>query len=187
MSITDLKSIPAHLPDRFWDKVKMGWPGECWEWQAAIDQNGYGKWNQFMAHRVAYTQCVGPIGEGLVLDHLCRNRACVNPWHLEEVTQRTNILRGEHAVAVNARKTHCPQGHTYEEHAYIDTGGRRRCGICRPTTHKTGHQRTWTSCINGHELTEENTYVPPGTKKRKCRACRQRRKREWRERQRSND
>ena len=68
-----------------------------------------------MAHRVAYTQCVGPIGEGLVLDHLCRNRACVNPWHLEEVTQRVNILRGHHAVADNYRKDKCPQGHLYFE------------------------------------------------------------------------
>lgn len=74
----------------------------------------------------------GPIPEGLVIDHLCRNRGCVNPDHLEAVTQRENILRGEGLAAANARKTHCPKGHPYSgENLYVvPSSGRRQCRIC---------------------------------------------------------
>lgn len=83
----------------------------CWEWTGGIDRGGYGKWQHGKAHRVVYTKLRGPIPEGMQLDHRCRNRACVNPDHLEPVTNRENILRGNGHTAINARKQTCKRGH----------------------------------------------------------------------------
>ena len=104
----------------------------CWMWLGATNC-GYGVFfdgtRLQRAHRYAYTKCVGPVESGLVLDHLCRKRACANPDHLEATTQQINILRGVGATANNAKKTACPRGHAY--HPTIRTGdGRRRCVEC---------------------------------------------------------
>lgn len=121
--------------ERFWAKVDKNGPGGCWLWTAGTSK-GYG---QFLngAHRVSYEMLVGPIPEGLHIDHLCRVRACVNPDHLEPVTRKENILRGVGAPAVNARKTHCSQGHPYNDentYAYTYANGkesRRDCRACQ--------------------------------------------------------
>ena len=86
------------LDDRFWSKVdKLGDRWACWLWTGAT-MEGYGQFSYAgqsqLAHRLAYTELVGPIPGGMTLDHLCRTRACVNPLHLEPVTNRENILRG---------------------------------------------------------------------------------------------
>lgn len=122
--------------ERFWDKVDVQ-PGICWEWQACLLRNGHGQFNRegrrpVMAHRWAWEHLVGPIPDGLVLDHLCRNPRCVNPAHLEPVTPGTNTLRGYGAAALNARKTHCKNGHAFTpENTGLHSGGLgRRCRAC---------------------------------------------------------
>lgn len=105
----------------------------CWLWQRSKLTAGYGQVGRGIpAHRVVYEELVGPIPEGLQLDHLCRVRACVNPGHLEPVTRRENLLRGESPAAKHARKTHCPKGHPFEgENLYVDPRGQRGCKTCR--------------------------------------------------------
>lgn len=117
---------------RLWARVDK--TDDCWVWQGRLAANGYGRvvpdGRDRVVHRVVYELLVGPVAEGLTLDHLCRNRACVNPAHLEPVTNRENILRGESPTATNARKTHCIHGHEFtEENTYMDRG-RRMCRTC---------------------------------------------------------
>lgn len=109
----------------------------CWIWQRAIDGKGYGqmrvKGKMRRAHRVLFERVNGPIAPSMTLDHLCRNRPCVNPAHLESVTMRENILRGNSTSAQNAIKTHCPQGHPYSpDNTWVHTKrGTRICKQCR--------------------------------------------------------
>lgn len=119
---------------RFW--VKVDKTSDCWVWTGAVNSRGYGSFglqgSMRQAHRVAYELLVGPIPAGLVLDHLCRNRLCVRPEHLEVVTNRENVLRGVGACATNARKTRCVKGHPLVgENLSIEKGGGRRCVTCR--------------------------------------------------------
>lgn len=89
----------------------------CWIWNAYILPGGYGRFSSegqtHYAHRISFTLFVGEIPEGLTIDHLCRMRNCVNPKHLDPVSLRENLMRGQTLMALNASKTHCPQGHPY--------------------------------------------------------------------------
>jgi len=120
---------------RFWAAVRVGDKG-CWDWTGSHNPKGYGSFNvnkgHRPAHRLAYEIMRGPIPEGLTLDHLCRNRGCVNPAHLEPVTNRENVLRGIGPTAKAARATHCPSGHPYDEaNTYVSPStGWRRCRTC---------------------------------------------------------
>ncbi len=103
----------------------------CWRWTGLLDHDGYGRfWTRGrwrILHRVAYETLRGPIPDGLTIDHLCRNRACFNPEHLEPVTLQENQRRGR---AVSP-KTHCIHGHVYDEaNTTIDGNGARRCKTC---------------------------------------------------------
>lgn len=111
----------------------------CWVWQKFITEEGYGRIHlrspsprNVLAHRLYYERYVGPIPADLEIDHLCRNRACVNPAHLEPVPKRVNILRGEGVAARFARRTHCSKGHEFtSENTYINpTSLARYCRVC---------------------------------------------------------
>lgn len=125
--------------ERFWAQVdKSTGEAGCWVWKGHQSPNGYGLFGkrvgeeqrEVRAHRFAYTLMVGPIEEGLTLDHLCRNRLCVNPGHLEAVSLRENILRGEGATARNAAKTHCKWGHPFDLFNTFYRSDGRRCRAC---------------------------------------------------------
>lgn len=122
------------LPDFFWGKVRKGDPGECWEWQAGKDGDGYGKFSfaplkavTERAHRLVLISVYGFFDKSLVVDHLCRNPSCVNPEHLEAVSNVENLARGKGFGALNSAKTHCPEGHEYDSVNHI---GRRACREC---------------------------------------------------------
>lgn len=110
---------------------------ECWNWQRSLDSKGYGRiyWQRRHtgAHRVSYILHHGPIPDGLTIDHLCRNRRCVNPDHLEPVSRRENMLRGFGVSGINARKTDCPKGHPLDGdnlRSLSTRPGTRICRIC---------------------------------------------------------
>jgi hypothetical protein len=120
--------------DRFWPKVAIHSPADCWIWVGARTPLGYGQFRDkgrtVYAHRWAFENANGPIPTGLTLDHLCRNPACVNPAHLEAVTHRINMRRGVGFSGVNARKTHCPRGHEYTPENTKWFKGGRTCRTC---------------------------------------------------------
>ena len=134
---------------RFWAKVNRRGPGECWEWTAFVNENGYGQfWDGVRlvrAHRQAYKAAIGPVPAGKVVDHACHNdaectdvpcthRRCCNPGHLQAVTQQINSIlgrSGDHQTA----KTQCPKGHPYSpENTLLRNGGKHRvCRECNKT------------------------------------------------------
>jgi hypothetical protein len=125
------------LPAKFWNNA---YPIEngCWIWAATISPKGYGyiHWNgvNYRAHRLPWIFLVSRISEGLHLDHLCRERSCVNPAHLEPVTPRENIMRGEGFASKLARSTSCKSGHPFDASNTIfemSAGAtRRQCRAC---------------------------------------------------------
>jgi hypothetical protein len=168
----------------------------CWSWTASKTRTGYGQigpvqGSSRLAHRVSYELHVGPIPDGLVIDHLCRNRACVNPAHLEPVTARENIMRGTSPAVWQSAKTHCARGHAFDaENTYITRGrfANRRCRKCAQQTKRSSYERIAATrgkrvrvilspeeresrrqevlrmggrCSNGHRLDDKSIYVPP--------------------------
>lgn len=124
--------------ERFLAKVNKGVGDACWLWTGGVSDTGYGSFGDNgrtqSAHRWSYEHFVGPVPEGLDLDHLCRIRRCVNPTHLEAVTHRVNALRGDAPGIVAWRTNVCHRGHSLED-AYLAhrSDGRitRRCRTCR--------------------------------------------------------
>lgn len=135
---------PIGVEDKFAAKVVRRSDG-CWDWTGHHDSDGYGRFDiristqkTIGAHRFAYLWMKGPIPDGLVLDHLCRNVGCVNPDHVEPVTSAENQRRGLNV----ALKTHCKQGHEYTpENTIIRWTGRRWCLACRKIADRKQYQR----------------------------------------------
>lgn len=137
--------MPALKVD-FWSNVIVRGDDECWLWSGRLDDSGYGRLGKFSVpvHRHSYELHVGPIPDGLQIDHLCHgadlacesgvgcsHRRCVNPAHLEAVTHAENVLRGRSFAAVNAAKTSCRRGHLFTgESTYVMPNGGRRCLPC---------------------------------------------------------
>jgi hypothetical protein len=186
------------LPARFWKKISPDPETECWLWTAYTDPRGYGRFGVYVrgsgpkshwAHRYAYECLVGPIPDGLVIDHLCRVKHCVNPAHLEPVTQRENIMRGkapERAKGMAAARTHCKHGHEYTaENTGLYHSRGYRCRYCKTCSMERDAQlrrrrgmralKGRTHCEEGHPLSGDNLYVyvhkTTGVTRRYCRAC----------------
>lgn len=185
---------PRPVMERLMKNVLVSQSG-CWEYaktsrawndgyrQISVGTNAEGRAVMKYAHRVSYELHIGPIPEGMQLDHLCKNRCCVNPDHLEPVTPRENLMRSADTHAArNIAKTHCPQGHPYDaDNTGINKRGGRYCKTCnsaqvlaryhrnkQPNRGKPGDR---TECPKGHPYTPENTYIKPATGNRECRTC----------------
>lgn len=126
--------------ERFWSKVDTA--GDCWEWTASRTSNGYGQFRNprlnrpVRAHRVAWETLVGPVPDDLVCDHLCRNRLCINPDHIELVTRGENTRRG-----MVAYKNACRRGHDLTlPRAFYYWGKKRQCAECAKAWHRTARR-----------------------------------------------
>lgn len=137
------------LPARFWRKVQPCATSGCWLWTGFVNAGGYGqfavadapgRWRHVYAHRAAYEALVTAIDAGLQIDHLCRVRGCVNPAHLEAVTQRENLLRGDGISAELARRTHCKRGHELTADNVYAKAGFRRCRTCVSENNRRAYQ-----------------------------------------------
>lgn len=176
--------------ERFWSKVQEPFctHNDCWMWTSGLDDDGYGffsigslrtKKRTVRAHRWAYEFCNGPIPEKQVIDHLCRNRACVNPAHLRPVTSRQNALENSIGVAAaNAQKIHCSRcGRELKD---LNSYGRRICRYCinKRARHKWSERVrpekvVKQTCKNGHPFTRHNG------KQRICVVCQRERQKRY--------
>lgn len=194
-----LWDIHRRLESKFIPEPNSG----CWLWYGATDDKGYGRLKfcnaNVLAHRLSYELIVGPIPDGMVLDHLCRNPACVNPEHLEPVTLAENTRRGRAAEvnrAIRLGMTHCKRGHLLAgANLYVSpTNGQRVCIACKiiqkrifraKQPHKRpdlkglalggaangARQKAKTHCPHGHPYSGDNLMIAKGTGYRGCKAC----------------
>lgn len=136
---------------------------ECWEWAGAISEQGYARYSngyQFRMHKILYESFTNkqmPIG--YCTDHVCRNRKCVNPFHLEMVTYVENVMRGKGLTAINKKKTHCKYGHEFnQQNTYLDSNGSRHCYTCIGQSNVT-FKKNWDkkSCVDCRKPLAKNS------------------------------
>lgn len=170
-SARDIPLLDRSTIDRFWSKVDRSAEGGCWLWTAGTTVAGYSQFSigsrtdgsarTVKGHRVSYTLCVGPVPSSLTIDHLCGNRRCVNPDHLEPVTITENVARAR-------KRDYCLRGHERTPDN-LDTGG--ACLLCKRDKFRDGDGLTKRdkTCKNGHVRAEVGWYETPTTKV--CAAC----------------
>lgn len=133
----DLVPLRASDVTRFWRKVTVGDTDDCWLWKGVPSTKWYGGFGLagkvIQAHRLAYQMLVGPIPKGQCIDHLCQEKHCVNPKHMELVTRAENVMRGDSVPAKNGRKTHCNRGHPLSgDNLYsAPSNNKRYCRKCQ--------------------------------------------------------
>jgi hypothetical protein len=164
LAVADILPLPLHetfaLPSwrhQFWGHVTQSPDSSCWIWAGPKGGGQYGSfahsnWGTARPHRIMYMWVHGPIPGGKVIDHLCRNRLCVSPDHLEAITDRENILRGNGSPAQNARATHCKDGHPLTGdnviQSILEKKGERQCRICTMERSRVKHYRRPTESPN---------------------------------------
>lgn len=178
--------------DRFWARVdRTAGPNGCWLWLGPKLPRGYGllsvNYRRLYAHRYAYELTVGPIPDGMHIDHfVCDNPPCVNPAHLRPVTVRENVLRSKSIAAKHLARTHCGQGHPYDEaNTHVKADGSRSCRACdriRAAEKRGPRPPPITHCKHGHEFNEANTSWRGNS--RVCRACMREAQRRYQQRKR---
>lgn len=180
---SDLTSYHDSVATRMLQRATLTDSG-CLVWTGKRNATGYGMMKfggkSRLAHRVAFEMVIGNIPTGLTIDHLCRVRACVNPFHMEPVTQRENTLRGEGPAAKNARRTQCIRGHLLSGANLRMARHKRVCLTCKRLHHGSVGIAPGlrTVCPQGHSYSAENTLVIGG--RRHCRACARARSRTYR-------
>lgn len=153
-SISKSRRLPRSAPidERFWIKVDVRGPNECWLWLGGITVHGYGVFRGTevrevfgteLAHRIAWLLDGRDLDSDLTLDHLCFTRLCVNAQHIEQVTQAINTIRADGFAAANKAKTHCPSRHPYSaDNTYVPpNGGARVCRECVRERQRAYHAR----------------------------------------------
>lgn len=175
------REIPPLDHFKFLSKIISTPDNECWTWGGFVENGRYGrfdiknsegKWNWFYAHRVSFLIFNGKLTDGLVVDHKCKNKSCVNPDHLREVTNRFNVVvNSTSKFAINAKVEKCPKGHPYSGKNLMMTKKGRACRECNREWTKKRYipkpKILKTHCINGHEYTPENTLI----QKKRWRSC----------------
>lgn len=184
------RSVWSRLPQIVADYRLTNGERTCWEWKRSLS-TGYGQIHvvgqgkRVYAHRVVWEMLNGPVPEGKELDHLCRNRCCINPAHLEPVTHSLNVRRSFTPPAVNAKKTHCKRGHEFTpENVYSKPDGGRVCRRCELERSRRDQNyrgnlpaQLRTHCKHGHPFSGDNLRLMPRKRKgieyteRVCRAC----------------
>jgi hypothetical protein len=179
MQYKPIPTLTHEQEKRFWKKVKVHQPAGCWRWKGTLDRLGYGSFwiagKNYRAHRLAYTLLIGAIPDGLQLDHLCRNPSCVNPDHLQPVTNRENLARSQAPSHRVRRLGVCQKGHSDFR---VRADGRWVCRVCsaandrRFKEKKRAENPPWrgTVCKRGHPLSGDNLRLYRGV--RYCKACR---------------
>lgn len=199
--------IPVPSPyERIMDKTQVNRETGCWEWRGRLASNGYGQIQAnrrtLQVHRVTYEAHKGAIPEGLAIDHLCRNRTCCNPDHLEAVTSHENWRRGQAPNAISVRMGRCLSGRhlLVGENLYVFPNGVRRCRACHVESQQAasetkrlariasgesrGRRSDRTHCPQGHPYDAENTRVS-AKGSRSCRTCNREAQRRYKERRRA--
>jgi hypothetical protein len=178
-TLPNYKPIPESIlgyPEPFWDRVDVDMYNSeaCWPWRGHLT-DGYGRFRGFRPHRISYTLVKGPIPEGLSLDHLCRNRACCNPDHLEAVPIGVNIKRGGSPSAIRSKQARCKRGHTFTPaNTRLTVKGQRVCLECRRAQQreeskrrgrKSGGKQTGRFCVDCRVYTRRYRRLDDGKSK----------------------